>query len=712
MMSPRFDATKIVSAPTPLVFIDTGVENIEQLIEGVISTAEVFRIEKTADGVEQITQVLQQRLNVGSVHIISHGSPGCLYLGDGELSLDTLNRYKPQLRRWGVDNILLYGCRVAAGDAGEEFIAQLRQLTGADIAASKSLTGAALKGGNWELEVRTGEVELAQVLTGEVVASYQGVLMPGELIPVLFKDINPGTGNSNPSNFTVFNDTLYFTANDGTNGYELWKSDGTQAGTVLLKDINPGTGNSSPSNFTVFNDTLYFQANDGTNGTELWKSDGTEAGTVLVKDINPGTRNSFPSNFTVVNDTLYFSAYDDTKGTELWKLIPNDINESPTDLTLDNTSIDENVAPGTAVGSFTTTDPDTGDTFTYELVAGTGDTDNAAFSVSGDQLLINNSPDFETQSIYNIRVRTTDSGGLTYEKELTININDINEPPTNLTLDNTSIDENVAPGTAVGSFTTTDPDTGDTFTYELVAGAGDTDNAAFSVSGDQLLINNSPDFETQSIYNIRVRTTDSGGLTYDRELTINVNIEPIYATEGNDIIRGTDGPNIIYGLGGSDRLYGNGGDDYIDGEEGDDLLYGGDGNDTLIGGPGSDRLYGEAGDDLLDGGEGNDILWGGDGNDTLIGGPGSDRLYGGPGNDLFILQEGMGSDIIYNFGDGTNQIQVLNAGGQTLSFSDLEISDRSGSTLIQYEGATLATLQRFIGINESHFVAAGGEYER
>ncbi|WP_431620994.1 ELWxxDGT repeat protein [Limnospira platensis] len=510
----------------------------------------------------------------------------------------------------------------------------------------------------------------------------------------------------------MFNDTLYFQANDDTNGTELWKSDGTEAGTVLVKDINPGTGNSSPSNFTVFNDTLYFQANDGTNGTELWKSDGTEAGTVLVKDINPGTRNSFPSNFTVVNDTLYFSAYDDTKGTELWKLIPNDINESPTDLTLDNTSIDENVAAGTAVGSFTTTDPDTGDTFTYELVAGTGDTDNAAFSVSGDQLLINNSPDFETQSIYNIRVRTTDSGGLTYEKELTVNINDINESPTDLTLDNTSIDENVAAGTAVGSFTTTDPDTGDTFTYELVAGTGDTDNAAFSVSGDQLLINNSPDFETQSIYNIRVRTTDSGGLTYDRELTINVNIEPIYATEGNDIIRGTDGPNIIYGLGGSDRLYGNGGDDYIDGEEGDDLLYGGDGNDTLIGGPGSDRLYGEAGDDLLDGGEGNDILWGGDGNDTLIGGPGSDRLYGGPGNDLFILQEGMGSDIIYNFGDGTNQIQVLNAGGQTLSFSDLEISDRSGSTLIQYEGATLATLQRFIGVNESHFVAAGGEYER
>ncbi|MEB3831575.1 ELWxxDGT repeat protein, partial [Phormidium sp. CCY1219] len=71
---------------------------------------------------------------------------------------------------------------------------------------------------------------------------------------------------------------------DGTNGFELWKSDGTAAGTVLVKDIRSGSGSSNPSNLTNINGTLYFGADDGTNGFELWKSDGTAAGTVLVKD--------------------------------------------------------------------------------------------------------------------------------------------------------------------------------------------------------------------------------------------------------------------------------------------------------------------------------------------------------------------------------------------------------------------------------------------
>ena len=69
---------------------------------------------------------------------------------------------------------------------------------------------------------------------------------------------------------TAVGDTLYFTADDGVNGRELWKSDGTEAGTVLVKDINPGSGGSFPSSMTAVGDTLYFTANDGVNGRELW----------------------------------------------------------------------------------------------------------------------------------------------------------------------------------------------------------------------------------------------------------------------------------------------------------------------------------------------------------------------------------------------------------------------------------------------------------
>jgi ELWxxDGT repeat protein len=136
---------------------------------------------------------------------------------------------------------------------------------------------------------------------------------------VMVKDIASGTASGSPHGLTDVNGTLFFQANDGTNGYELWKSDGTAAGTVMVKDIYTGLNSSSPYYFTNVNGTLYFRANDSTNGFELWKSDGTEAGTVMVKDIWPSTGNSFPEQLTNVNGTLYFSADDGTAGRELWK---------------------------------------------------------------------------------------------------------------------------------------------------------------------------------------------------------------------------------------------------------------------------------------------------------------------------------------------------------------------------------------------------------
>ena len=141
---------------------------------------------------------------------------------------------------------------------------------------------------------------------------------------VQVKDIAPGTCSiggiqvpcSSPTGLTVFNNTLYFSANDGMSGFELWKSDGTALGTVQVKDINL-SGDSSPSGFTVFNNELYFSADDGSTGFELWKTNGTPGNAVLVKDINP-TGDSSPSGFTVFNNALYFSA-DGVAGAELWK---------------------------------------------------------------------------------------------------------------------------------------------------------------------------------------------------------------------------------------------------------------------------------------------------------------------------------------------------------------------------------------------------------
>ncbi len=133
----------------------------------------------------------------------------------------------------------------------------------------------------------------------------------------LVKDINP-SGDAAPSSLVVFNGAAFFSADDGTSGAELWKTDGTEAGTVQVKDINPA-GSSSPGGLTVVGSTLFFAADDGSSGVELWKSDGSEVGTVLVKDITSGVASSQPERLTAAGATLYFRASDPANGSELWK---------------------------------------------------------------------------------------------------------------------------------------------------------------------------------------------------------------------------------------------------------------------------------------------------------------------------------------------------------------------------------------------------------
>lgn len=136
-------------------------------------------------------------------------------------------------------------------------------------------------------------------------------------------DVYPA-GTSFAYGFTRFKGEFYFHANNGVNGFELWKSDGTPAGTKLVKDINPGAGSAFHyrfAEFVAYRDALYFQANDGVHGFELWKTDGTEAGTTLVEDIHTlsPAGNSSPGRFTVLKDVLYFSAYHGLGGHKLRK---------------------------------------------------------------------------------------------------------------------------------------------------------------------------------------------------------------------------------------------------------------------------------------------------------------------------------------------------------------------------------------------------------
>ncbi|MBD2254823.1 tandem-95 repeat protein [Nostoc parmelioides] len=138
-------------------------------------------------------------------------------------------------------------------------------------------------------------------------------------IPYLLADINPGSGDSSPSQAVNVNGTLYFVANDGV-GYQIWKIDTITDKAVRVTDIyQESQYYNSFYELTNIDGTLYFRYNDGVSGDEVWKIDNATGKAVQVADINPGSGSSFPLNFTNVNGTLYFIA-NNGNGYELWRI--------------------------------------------------------------------------------------------------------------------------------------------------------------------------------------------------------------------------------------------------------------------------------------------------------------------------------------------------------------------------------------------------------
>ncbi|MDZ7953955.1 putative Ig domain-containing protein [Nostoc sp. DedQUE09] len=167
--------------PTRLVFIDPQVDDYQSLVMGVLPETSVVVLDANQDGIEQISQVLESHQGVNSLHIVSHGAPGCIYLGNSQLNNETLNRYATQLMGWANAlaedaQLLLYGCKVAQTEPGVLFIRCLSELTGAVVAASNDLTGSAALGGDWELEVSTAPIVPRLAFGQEVITTYASIL--------------------------------------------------------------------------------------------------------------------------------------------------------------------------------------------------------------------------------------------------------------------------------------------------------------------------------------------------------------------------------------------------------------------------------------------------------------------------------------------------------------------------------------------------------
>ena len=201
-----------------------------------------------------------------------------------------------------------------------------------------------------------------------------------------------------------------------------------------------------------------------------------------------------------------------------------DENDAPVFVPAATMNISENSSNGSVAGSVAATDQDAADVLTYSIVAGTPGQPFTVHSVSGLISVADVTQlDFESATSFAITVRVTDLGGLTDTQVVTINVDDVNETPLDLVLTGTTVNENAANGTLVGTIAGSDPDAGDSLTYSLSNNAAG--RFAIDLNSGQITVANSSllDFEAGTAHVIAVRTTDSGGLNFDESFTIVLN---------------------------------------------------------------------------------------------------------------------------------------------------------------------------------------------
>ena len=254
-----------------------------------------------------------------------------------------------------------------------------------------------------------------------------------------------------------------------------------------------------------------------------------------IEDTNDDTQiNSNDEKMKVISLVQWSdSSWDKPHKVELETILTNwkfkkyqpitELNESPTNITLSNNTINENNSVNALVWILTDNDPDwTGSwasaTNTYSLVSWFWD--NSSFTISWNQLKISVRANFENKSNYSIRINSND-GTNDFAKTFSITIWNLNEAPTALSLSSTQVAENAWTNATVWTFSTTDQDTNNTYTYTLVPWAWATDNASFNINWSNLRLTSSADYETKDSYSIRANVND-GANDFARAFTISI----------------------------------------------------------------------------------------------------------------------------------------------------------------------------------------------
>ncbi|MFN9643998.1 MAG: ELWxxDGT repeat protein [Cyanobacteriota bacterium] len=465
-------------------------------------------------------------------------------------------------------------------------------------------------------------------------------------------DINPGPNSAFPlsernsiSPIRAIGNTLFFPANDGSRGIELWKTDGIT--TTLVADILPGSASSEPSDLTVAGNTLFFKASDGMNNWNLWKTDGITTTRVSTLALTEPQQQGDRDNKSIISigQTLFFSAKDGS-GEELWALDLAESSAPVITLTLSSPSVTEDGSTN-LLYTFSRTGSNTSPLTVNYTVAGTATlgTDysgiaatpavkTVTFAANSSTATVSVDPTADTTIEANETVAltlATDTGytiGTTAAVVGTI----LNDDLPLITLA-------VAPTTGVSEDGTTNL----VYTFSRTGATTTALTVNYTVSGTA-----TPGTDYTGI--ARGGSTKKVSFAAGSN-TATVTVDPTADTTGesNETVALTLATGAGYTIGTTSAVSAT-------------IL-----NDDLIGTNANDSLTGTTLDEVLFGAAGNDILQGGEGQDRLDGGPGSDVLTGGAGNDSFFFRPKQSllptPDRLTDFAIGADKLGLLSASG-------------------------------------------------
>lgn len=574
-------AIKQASSIHELVLIDSAVPDKQLFYRALKPGVEIIELKADQDAASQLSTILARYQGLSALHIVSHATEGELQLGASKVNAEQL---KQQVEVFAALNgalkegadLLLYGCDLASGKAGEELLELIQQNTHLDVAASNDLTGNLAQNADWDLEIQQGQIDTQLAFSEKALMDFSEVLAATFTLQNFIytgntpdADYQPGNASHCPDNspsqnynygslssgnyiacgfmhYNGFGGTTVALANyfggdtaafiktsggsavaqetvSGTNHIEVRRSSGAFQLTNLQAGEFPGSHTFSSVK------VVGYKATDGTpiESTPI-TSDNATANTFNF------TTASQLANFVGVNLTKFRLTFVNSSGSNLTYMTLNSFDAEPADSagpTFSNNVADQNIAVGASTGALGF---NIADVYTPAADITMTRSSSNTTAVPLANVVLGGSGANRTVTVTGaavgsstITLTATDRSGNVGTDTFVVTVVNPNAAPTDIGLSNATVNQSGGANAVVGTLTTTDADGGDSHTYTLVAGDDDDDNASFNISGTSLRANN-PALLAAGNYSVRIRTTDSAAATYEEAFTVTVvdNIPP------------------------------------------------------------------------------------------------------------------------------------------------------------------------------------------